>query len=362
MMNLLSARVLMLTTILSSFSATTVLAQWSQGGGSRKGLSFLKNAGGLLHRNHQYSSDSDPGTIEPLVSWNKRSIRVCWRNSALLDPIFEKNDFNDLKKQAVQEIIQKEYTIERVGIEFIGWQNCNELKTGSYDFEIIQDNFSAKPNPVVQPYRDRAVEGMAFIGEGGGCYRLTENDPFSDEPKVTVGYYYRNAKEEKKVYLMFVDLNDIFENSFTSLKRLQSTALHEFGHVAGLRHEHIRPEAMDDPNCRYMGKDFVVEEKPYDTTRYIGEYDPNSIMNYCWLATLEAVGLKTSELPNMTDPSLYEKVSRMEVTKKTVLVGKKPNQKKKVVTVKKPVSEYELRVGLSQRDVTALQEMYLKRK
>ena len=85
-------------------------------------------------------------------------------------------------------------------------------------------------------------------------------------------------------------------------------------------------------------------------------------MNYCWLATLEAVGLKTSELPNMTDPSLYEKVSRMEVTKKTVLVGKKPNQKKKVVTVKKPVSEYELRVGLSQRDVTALQEMYLKRK
>jgi hypothetical protein len=335
MMNPISAPALMLATILSSITASSAQP---------------------LHR------ESNPGAIEPLVSWTKKSIRVCWRNSAELDPIYEKNDFNSVKKQAVQDIVQQEYTIDRVGIEFVGWQNCNELKPGSYDFEIIQDNFSAKPNPWVQYYRDQVVEGMAFIGEGGGCYRITENDPFSGKTDVKVGYFYRNSKPEKKLYLMYVDLNDIFENSFTSLKRLQSTALHEFGHVAGMRHEHIRPEAMEDPNCKHMGSNFTVSEKAYDTTRFVGDYDPNSIMNYCWLATMEAVGLKTQELPNMTDPSLYERFDRIETTKKTILVGKKPYQKKKVITVKKPVSEYRLRVGLSDRDVIALQDLYLKRK
>lgn len=303
--------------------------------------------------------ESAPGIIEPLVSWTKQSIHVCWRNGVEQDPAFAKNDFNDIKKQAVREIVQQEYTIDRVGIEFVGWENCNELQPGSFDFEIIQDNFAAESNSIVKPYRDQSVEGLAFMGEGGGCYRITENDPFAEQPKVSVGYYRRNSKTEKKVYLLFIDLNDLFENSFTSLKRLQSTALHEFGHVAGLRHEHIHPDAMEDSNCQYMGRDFTVSEKPYDTTRIVSEYDPNSIMNYCWLATLETKGLIMSELPNMVDDSLFEKINRVEVSKKTVYVGKKPNQKKKTVTVKKPVTEYRFRVGLSERDVAALQALYL---
>jgi hypothetical protein len=335
MMNPKSAAALMFATMIASISATSA---------------------------HAFQRHADPGAIEPLVSWTKRTIRVCWRNGADLDPIYEKNDFDSSMRQAVQDIVQQEYTINRVGIEFVGWQNCEELKPGAYDFEIIQDRFGTKANPVVQYYRDQVVEGMAFIGEGGGCYRITETDPFSNQSSVKVGYYYRNSKPEKKMYLLFVELNDIFENSFTSLKRLQSTALHEFGHVAGLRHEHIRAEAMQDENCKYMGTNYSFSEKAYDTTQFVGDYDPNSIMNYCWLATLEAVGLKSRELPNMSDASLYEKFDRVETIKKTVLVGKKPNQRKKVVTVKSPYQEYRLRVGLSERDVAALQELYLKRK
>jgi len=311
-------------------------------------------------RNGMIMRESAPGIIEPLVSWTKQSIHVCWRNGVDQDPAFVKNDFNNIKKQAVREIVQQEYTIERVGIEFVGWENCNELKPGTFDFEIIQDHFAAPSNPTVKYYRDQSVEGMAFLGEGGGCYRITEHDPFSEQPKVSVGYYRRNSKPEKKVYLMFFEMNDVFENSFTSIKRLQSTALHEFGHVAGLRHEHIHPEAMNDSNCKYMGTDFTVSEKTYDTTRIVSEYDPNSIMNYCWLAALDAKGLVMGELPNVVDDSLYEQVNRVEVTKKTVYTGKKPHQKKKTVTVKTPVTEYRFRVGLSERDVMALQALYLK--
>jgi hypothetical protein len=304
--------------------------------------------------------ESNPGIVEPLVSWTKSSIHVCWRDGIDTDPAYVKNDFTAAQKKAVQDIIQQEYTINRVGIEYVGWENCRDLPVGGYDFEIIQDNEFAPSNPIVKYYRDASAEGMAFIGEGGGCYRVTETDPFSQTSKVTTGYYKRNDKKDKKVYLLFYPWNDAYENSYSSLDRLQNTALHEFGHVAGMRHEHINPEAMNDPNCQYMGRNFTVTEKIYDTSKIVGAYDPNSIMNYCWLATIEAKGRLMSNLPNISDPSLYEKIERVEVIKKTIYVGKKPNVKKKIVTVNNPVTEYRFRVGLSQQDVIALQDLYLK--
>jgi hypothetical protein len=304
--------------------------------------------------------DLNPGITEPYVSWTKRSIHVCWKNGADQDPSFIKNDFDEIQKRAVQEIIQQEFTIDRVGIEFVGWENCSSLEPGSFDFQIIQDQFQAESNSIVKPFRDSSVEGKAFIGEGGGCYKITSMNPLMGSYNAKVGFYVRNSKPEKNVYLMYVSSNDLFSNSFTSLKRLQSTALHEFGHVAGLRHEHIHPEAANDPNCKVMGMDFNVTEKTYDSTQIVGEYDPNSIMNYCWLATLDSNGLMMSELPNVIDSSLYETKTRTELIKKTVHVGKKPNQKKKKVTEKKTVTEYQFRIGLSEHDVTALQSMYLK--
>jgi hypothetical protein len=317
----------------------------------------------MLNRKHVQHEQTrmNPGVVEPLVSWTKSSIHVCWRDGADTDPTYIQNDFKSHQKLAVQAIIQQEYTIDRVGIEFVGWENCKDLPQGGYDFEIIQDKILSDTNPMVKPFRDASVEGMAFMGEGGGCYRMTRFDPFRGAEEVTVGYYKRNATTNKKVYLLLVDWGGEGNSDYTPVQRLQNTALHEFGHVAGMRHEHIRPEASEDANCKHMGVNFHVTEKPYDTTKMLGMYDPNSIMNYCWLATMEANSLVMTELPNMSDHSLYEKVNRVEISKKTVYVGKKPNQKKKMITVKTPVTEYRFRVGLSQSDVAALQDLYLKR-
>lgn len=55
-------------------------------------------------------------------------------------------------------------------------------------------------------------------------------------------------------------------------------AAHEFGHLIGLRHEDIHPDAAKDPQCN--GK---AAEEPLSEQTKIEKYDPNSIMNRCYL-------------------------------------------------------------------------------
>jgi hypothetical protein len=71
------------------------------------------------------------------------------------------------------------------------------------------------------------------------------------------------------------------------LQHLKMTALHEFGHLAGLRHEHIREEAKaaEDPSC-------LTGEIPGPEVKSFGSYDPNSIMNYCWNGFLRRNGTR----------------------------------------------------------------------
>jgi Astacin (Peptidase family M12A) len=59
---------------------------------------------------------------------------------------------------------------------------------------------------------------------------------------------------------------------------MKNSILHEFGHVIGLHHEHLRD---DSPSCEKVRKDNVTHEKVKDIFIKVGAYDQESIMNYC---------------------------------------------------------------------------------
>jgi hypothetical protein len=266
---------------------------------------------------------------EPNVTWTKRKIHVCWHTGG--------NDFKTKEKLAVQKIVEQEYTLERTGITFFGWEDCSSLAPDQYDLMIYQDNILLPTNDIVQSYRKFDAEGSATLGQGAAEQIKTETNVVTKISIKSRGFFGRNILKPV-MYLLYRPTFRETEKYFHAVEELQMVALHEFGHVAGLRHEHIRSEAKQDPNCKHLQKpkpDAVLEEI-MTTAVSVTEYDPNSVMNYCWGATLAAMGNVLNTLPNVPDETLYE-VVKDEVT----------NQK-----------TYHIKIGLSAKDIITLSFMY----
>lgn len=177
-------------------------------------------------------SVGEPGSI-----WPKRSIRVCWSEES------EPRHFGETPRRAVQSIVQQEYTLARTGIEFVGWESCSTLSQGTADVQIRQSTKNLGGF-----FR---VWGLASIGvpQDGNAPHL---------------------------YLFFDQgLQPNFQ--MDPIEHLQMIALHEFGHLAGLRHEHARPDAKQWEEARCLTGE-TLDEK----VESFGNYDRNSIMNYCW--------------------------------------------------------------------------------
>lgn len=223
---------------------------------------------------------------EPFVTWQIRNIHVCW-----IPPVSEKAAFTAEEKAKVQEIVQKEYTVAKVGITYYGWEECDALtEKNAPHLGIYQDTdaTTAKESPLGEAKSH--FEGLASLGQGGGADTLIIKKSFlglfETELKMH-GFYHRNTE------MPFVYLQSLRKvKGRDHLVQLQMTALHEFGHASGLRHEHARKEAKGDLNCylQIMGsKEGIKETTDYTTVAY-SAYDPNSIMNYCWMDMMEVYG------------------------------------------------------------------------
>lgn len=205
---------------------------------------------------------------EPNVTWTKRRVHVCWNS------VGEKSDFKRRQKRAVQNIVEQEYTEEKTSITFYGWEECSALPAGSYDIPIYQDTMFTPVNSTIAIFREAKLEGVASLGEGGS--------------EQLNGYFDRHL-EKSYIYLMYNPMFGAMSHTVSATEELQLTALHEFGHAAGLRHEHIRPEAKTDPHCMSLKSPLPVEEMN-QTTKTVGDYDSHSIMNYCWLSAIAHTG------------------------------------------------------------------------
>ncbi|NDG84282.1 MAG: hypothetical protein EBX52_04495 [Proteobacteria bacterium] len=233
---------------------------------------------------------------EPDVRWDHRKVRVCWAEA---DAPYH---FTEELRTGVQEIISREYRLERTGIEFTGWRSCSLLSPNQYDAVLIQSTKSHS--------RFFKVFGHASIGQ-------------STEERPHVYLYYENQSA----------------NGFklTGIENLQLTALHEFGHLAGLRHEHAREEAksLEVPSC-------AGDETVPGSAHEYGPYDRTSVMNDCWLEQLRLKGtsfsIATRDLPRI--PRYLRGSGLLSVHQ----MGE--------------ISRLEIAIGLSHGDVATLREMY----
>lgn len=119
-----------------------------------------------------------------------------------------------------------EYTLEKVGIEFTGWEECNRVQTAD-----IQITF-ASSSDVTIPSLFHVEEGMA---EGGVSSHIGR------EQLRTGKLTELGANQQLFIHISFFDLNQILMEN--PLRReifdnyLVHIGLHEFGHMAGLMHE-----------------------------------------------------------------------------------------------------------------------------
>ena len=230
---------------------------------------------------------------EPNVTWTKKKVHVCWKSGVDVNPSYAQNDFESDVKLEVQKIIEQEYTSDRTGVSFYGWESCSSLPMHEIDLEIYQDNELAPTNPMIEKFRRMGVAGYSCVGQGS-----------SEEKLPKFGLFHRNLSLPV-MYLNFHPVSLLYSQTLSSIELLKIAALHEFGHAAGLRHEHIRKEAKTDPNCKYMN---LQDEPIYESTVFFEEYDPNSIMNYCWNNALLKQGLTLDDLEGVQDSSLYNGV------------------------------------------------------
>lgn len=206
------------------------------------------------------------GIIEPRVIWDKKAVTTCfYDNEAQLAltrleslEVTKKNyDFRPKslsrwERQKVVETVMANFSKERTGIHFVGWKPCSQERNP----DLIVLEAKGKVPLFTRP----TFNGRAVIGEEGYA---------TADAQGNLGFFYKSGRVS---HVALYTQN-------------RGTVIHEFGHVAGLRHEHVHEESRKDPNCRgnATSLDFSDLEPIYSTAEIVTDYDPQSIMNYCHL-------------------------------------------------------------------------------
>ena len=173
--------------------------------------------------------------------WNHPDVEVCFAAKEKRRRHFETHElpidsWPGANRHAVQNWVQKDFTSETTGIHFTGWLSCSETPNA----EIVVF-FGAGD--------ERDLAGHSMVGP------QLRADELSGYPRA-----------HSYVWLHEQGIN-------------RGNVLHEFGHAAGLQHEHPRREAKKDENC-------FDERVGYGTpagNQILGPYDASSVMNYCFL-------------------------------------------------------------------------------
>lgn len=184
----------------------------------------------------------------PDNTWSQNEVRVCFapgESAKRTDLAIEVKVINwsKSKREKVRKWVEEEYTPERTGIHFVGWESCADDPKA----DVVMFTSPVGLFEKIISFK-HIYYGLATIGTRLGTERIKG---YPDAQ----GILWLSDREFSK-----------------------SVTVHEFGHIAGLAHEHDRIEAFKDPGC--TDKDVVAGGIASYTSRS-GEYDPDSVMNYC---------------------------------------------------------------------------------
>lgn len=196
---------------------------------------------------------------EPSVLWDKNELKVCFYDqkkqilwteygndkNSIARQGFTPATFSDNEKYEIFISLTKNYTKEKTGIFFSGWKNCSEETNA--DVIVIK---GGKIKRTLWFGKGPSFGGRATIGQNG----------------VDKGNGFAKNESTKMASVVLNDINPYVIN-------------HEFGHITGLRHEHVHPNKTatntDNQSCSFY---FLKEDLK---SAVLLDYDNDSIMNYC---------------------------------------------------------------------------------
>jgi hypothetical protein len=231
------------------------------------------------------------GTVSLKYARKNHTVNVCWMTRPTLAE-YVKNDsslFSSLdgymrtrefpqSKKLIQKTITDNYQLSTVGIQFEGWQECP-----------------------TQPDLLANMDLVAFVTVGGIQNSFTSIgtlDPLATKAYADL-FSDRLAKLSTRHQLPSFVLIAACDSCRTTIlsvdAQLQFTALHEFGHAAGLLHEddRIDPATGTDVSAR------EVEGDKIHGNLMTSKYDRQSIMSYHYLNNImERIGEWAMLTPN----------------------------------------------------------------
>lgn len=146
-------------------------------------------------------------------------------------------------KEKVKSWVLSEYSEERTGIHFVGFEDCEDNPVTDVAIFYNQNN----------KFSSRLFGGLDGIASFGTTLK-----------------YHRGFLRGYPMANGYV--------SISTSGMDKGTVIHEFGHIAGLMHEHEHPDAViNEPYCREAVEQGALVGFEYDP------YDSDSVMNYCKL-------------------------------------------------------------------------------